>query len=72
VLLAGIDQGGLLKDLIEEILQTGFDPNFGFMQATAQNQARCRRLFCPVFSSATCCLQSARRFHACVAPLLRQ
>jgi hypothetical protein len=35
---AGIDQGGLLKDLLEEILQRGFDLNMGFMRATANNQ----------------------------------
>ena len=36
---AGIDQGGLLKELLESILHQGFDADFGLIQFTADGRA---------------------------------
>jgi ubiquitin-protein ligase E3 C len=35
---AGIDQGGLLKELLEQVLHVGFDPKFGLVQCTADGK----------------------------------
>jgi hypothetical protein len=36
---AGIDQGGLLKELLELILEKAFDGNLGLVQFTADGKA---------------------------------